>query len=191
MMLGVRRFSLLVLGAGVAACGLLPEPDAGIQITELDTNPRQVHTGGPADGPTGPAVEIVRGRVDELLSVVVQRDAEGVCLAIFRGGNGSTSCGPLPGEAGMGAFGLVSTGGGEQDPVFEVGGIVDSSVASVVLELDDGRRATALLVPLAPAELDASAFLVYLPDPVPNALVAYADDGTELGRLVMTPPVVP
>ncbi len=175
----------------MGGCGLLPEPDAGIQIAELDTNPRQIHTGGPAARPTGPAVEIVRGRVDELLSVVVQRDADGACLAIFRGGNGSTICGPLAGEADMGAFGPVTTGGGERDPVFEVGGIVDSSVSSVVLELDDGSRASALLVPLAPAELDASAFLVYLPEPVPTALVAYADDGTELGRLVMTPPVVP
>lgn len=187
----VDRLSLVALGAAVVGCGLLPRPDVGIQIAELDTNPRQIHTGGPAGTPTGPAVEILRGRVDELLSVVVQRDADGVCLAIFRGGNGSTSCGPLPAEAGMGAFGSVSTGGGEGDPVFEVGGIVDSTVSSVVLELGDGSRASALLVPLAPAEIDASAFLVYLPQRVANHLVAYADDGTELGRLTMTLPAAP
>lgn len=182
------RLTLLVLAAALGGCGLLPEPDAGIRIAELDTTPRQIQTGGPAHRPTGPAVEIIRGRMDELLSVVVQRDGDGACLAIFRGGNGSTSCGPLPGNAEMGPFGQVTTGGGDQDAVFEVGGILDSSVGSVVIELDDGRRASALMVPLGPAEIDGSAFLVYLPRQLPGALVAYAEDGTELARLMITAP---
>lgn len=182
------RVAPYVAAALLVGCGLLPAPDAGIQIAELDTTPRRIETGGPASNPAGPAVEIVRGRVDEILSVVVQRDAAGVCMAIHRGGDGSQICGPLPGEEGMGAFGPVSTGGQEGAPVFEVAGIVDPTVASVILELEDGMRASGLLVPLEPAGIDGSAFFVYLPQIVPNSLVALDQDGDELGRLEMTDP---
>ncbi len=181
----------LILATALAGCGALPAPDVGIQIAELDTTPRRIETDGPADVPTGPAVEILRGRVDEILSVVVQRDAGGLCLAIFRGGHGSTACGPIPGEGGeQGPFGPVSTSG-EGDPVFEVAGTVGPDVASVVLELEDGSRASALLISLEPAEIDASVFLIYLPGLVPNSLVALGADGDELDRLTMRAPNQP
>ncbi len=185
------RLSAVLAAALIVGCGLLPEPDVGIEIAELDATPRQIETGGPADAPEGPAVEIVRGRVDEILSVVVQRGAAGVCLAIYRGAHGSTSCGPIPGEDGvLEPFGMVSSSQ-EGDPVFEVAGIVAPTVASVVLELEDESRASALLVSLQPAEIDASAFFVYLSEGVPHSVVALGPDGEELARLFWAVPNQP
>jgi hypothetical protein len=60
---------------------------------------------------------------------------------------------------------------------------------------EDGREARAVLFPLAPAQVDGSGFVVYLPAEaaVGTAIVARDADGTELGRLeyrgpALTPP---
>ncbi len=177
----------------LGACGLIPAPDAGIAIDDLDTNPRQIETDGPAARPDGPAIEILRGRVaDDLLSVVVQRAVDGVCMGVFRGSHGGSACGPLPGAgvAGAAPFGPILSGSlGDDDPVAETAGIVGRDVASVVIDVGDGRRARATMVSLAPADVDAQAFFIYLPEPTRGSVIALAADGSELGRLViMLPP---
>jgi hypothetical protein len=63
-------------------------------------------------------------------------------------------------------------------------GLVGAEVASVVAELEDGREARAVLFPLAPAQVDGSGFMVYLPADAPQAAIVARDaDGTELERL--------
>lgn len=186
----MRGTVALILGIALTGCGLLPPPDAGIPIGDVDTAARQIRTGGPASAPNGPAVEILRGRIDELLSVVVQRDAVGVCMGISRGAHGGETCSPVPAGGPQDPFGGVSTGGGD-GAVFEIAGISALDVASVVVEIEDGSVARALIVSLEPAGIGANAFFVYLRDLVPHSLVALADDGSELGRLTIVAPILP
>ena len=189
-----RSLACLPILLTVAACGFLAPPDAAVPIDELTVQPRD-RLGTLADAPTGPHIEVLSGRVlGERLAVAVQRDASGVCMAVFRGSNGSEGCGPLPGAEGpLGAhFGMVLSGRALDAPTaepFEVAGMVVPEVSSVVIELSDGRTAGAQLVPLDAALVDAKAFIVYLPgDLAPGDLVARAADGSELERLQFDAP---
>ena len=184
------RFTYLPILLVVAACGLLAAPDAALPIDELTVQPRD-RLGTLAAAPTGPHIEVLSGRVlGERLTVAVQRDASGVCMAVFRGSHGSEGCGPPPGGDGaFGAhFGMVLTGRALDAPAsepFEFAGMVVPDVSSVVVELDDGRTATAQLVSLDAALVDGKVFIVHLPgDAVPGDLVARSADGSELERLV-------
>jgi hypothetical protein len=183
------RFTCLPIVMLVAGCGLLGPPDAAVPIDELTVEPRD-RLGTLAEAPTGPHIEVLSGRVlGERLVVAVQRDASGVCMAVFRGSDGSEACGPLPGADGaLGQhFGMVLPGRALDAPAsepFEVAGMVVPEVSSVVVELDDGRTAAAQLVPLDAALVDAKAFIVHVPgDLAPGDLVARAADGSELERL--------
>ena len=186
--------SIAVTAAVAAGCGLLPAPDAGLPIEELSTEPRELEH-SLADTPTGPHVEVLSGEIGgDHLSVVLQRDAEGACMAIWRGADGSQACGSIAGGALGAAFGVVMVGGvpgpGEEGGgLVELAGIVASDVVAVVAELDDGAEGHARLVSLEAAQVDGQAFLLYLPaGAVPRVLVARGDGGVELERLELHMP---
>ncbi|MDQ4036293.1 MAG: hypothetical protein M3153_10215 [Chloroflexota bacterium] len=175
--------SVVLLG-----CGVIPPPDAGVPIEGVETTGRDL-PGSLADNPNGPHVELMTGDVaGEEVEVAMQRDGDGACLAVRRPPDSSTGCGELPGE--HGPFGVVMTGsapepdGGNETPVMAAG-LVVAEVASVVAVLEDGREARAVLFPLAPARVEGSGFVVYVPAtaPVGSAIVARGADGAELGRL--------
>lgn len=175
------------LSVALVACGVIAPSDAGIPIEDVETTGRDL-PGTLADNPAGPHVELMTGDVaGEEVEFVMQRDGQGVCFAVRRPPDGSQACGPLPGEDGP--FGMVMSGSAPEDdgadgtPVMAAG-LVVAEVASVVAELEDGREAGGVLFPLAPAQVDGSGFVVYLPaDAAQAAIVARDADGTELGRL--------
>jgi hypothetical protein len=186
------------MGAAVAGCGLLPAADAGVPIEELSTEPRELEH-ALADTPTGPHVEVLSGEIGgDHLSVVLQKDAEGACMAVWRGADGSQACGSIAGGALGAAFGLVMVGGvpgpGEEagGGLVELAGIVASDVVDVLAELDDGAEAHARLVSLEAAQVDGQAFLLYLPaGAVPRVLVARDADGADAERLELHMPGAP
>jgi hypothetical protein len=191
----VGRIALAALALGMAGCGSLGEPDAGLPIEDVETSGRML-PGSLAENPTGPHVELLTATVDgRELEIVMQRDGNGVCFALRRPPDSAQSCGPLPGAAGdFGeGFGMVMTGSGpveEGDPPrpLELSGLLSAEVEAVLVEFDDGREARAVLFPLAPAQVEGSGFVVYLPAGAPDhSVVALAADGTELGRLGTMP----
>ena len=177
----------LGIGMALAGCGLMAPPDAGLPIEDVQMSGREL-PGSLADNPTGPHVELMTGDVaGEEVEVAMQRDGAGACFVARRPPESSQTCGPLPGEDGP--FGMVMTGGppeadGANATPVMAAGLVVADVASVVAALEDGREARAVLFPLAPAQLDGSGFVVYLPAGAPQAAIVARDaDGTELGRL--------
>jgi hypothetical protein len=73
-------------------------------------------------------------------------------------------------------FGVISTGGA--DGVTQaVIGMATSDVGTIAIELDSGRRTGALLLPLDAANIDAQAFLAFLPAEAIVAAVIALDDG--------------
>jgi hypothetical protein len=182
----------IAIGVALVGCGVIAPPDAGVPIEGVETTGRDL-PGSLADNPNGPHVELMTGDVaGEEVEFVVQRDGEGVCFAVRRPPDGSQGCGPLPGEDGP--FGMVMSDsppeadGADGTPVMAAG-LVVAEVASVVAELEDGREARAVLFPLAPAQVEGSGFVVYLPADAPQAaIVARGADGAELGRLEYAAP---
>ena len=177
----------LGIGMALAACGVMAPPDAGLPIEDVQMSGREL-PGRLADNPAGPHVELMTGDVaGEEVEVAMQRDGGGVCFVVRRPPASSQSCGPLPGEDGP--FGMVIADGppendGANATPLMAAGLVVAEVASVVAVLEDGREARAVLFPLAPARLDGSGFVVYLPADAPQAaIVARDEDGAELGRL--------
>jgi hypothetical protein len=187
-MRGAPRSVLAILIAAVAAgCGLLPQPDAALPIENLDVEPRRID-GAIANAPTGPNTELLRGFVaGDRLALVAQRDGDGICLAVWRGAHGGTMCGDLPGGDGMGPIGPTMVTGQDAAP-FEVIGIAVPEAAEVVLELDDDRRARAVLVSLGPVGVAGNAFIVHLARAQAHALVALDADGAEIARLTFSGP---
>jgi hypothetical protein len=181
---GATGFAIALVLVG---CGVMAPPDAGLPIEGVETTGREL-PGSLADNPTGPHVELMTGDVaGEEVEAAMQRDGDGVCFVVRRPPESSTACGELPGEDGP--FGMVMTGsapepdGANATPVMAAG-LVVAEVASVVAELEDGREARAVLFSLAPAQVEGSGFVVYLPVDAPQAaIVAYDADGTELERL--------
>jgi hypothetical protein len=177
----------IAIGVALVGCGVVAPPDAGVPIEGVETTGRDL-PGSLADNPSGPHVELMTGDVDgEEVEVAMQRDGDGVCVAVRRPPESSTACGELPGE--QGPFGSVMSGsapepdGGNGTPVMAAG-LVVAEVASVVAVLEDGREARAVLFPLAPAQVEGSGFLIYLPAGAPQAAIVARDaDGAELGRL--------
>lgn len=185
-MRSTRRLAAFAIGLVVTACGLVAPPDAGLPIEGIETTGREL-PGSLASNPTGPHVELLTGEVaGQEIEVVMQRDGNGVCFDVRRAPEGSQSCGEVPGE--NGPFGMVMSSASPADagngmPAM-VAGLVVPQVASVVAELADGRTAQAVLFPLAPAQVEGSGFVLYLPADAPqDAIVARDADGTELGRL--------
>jgi len=183
------RGVVVSLGLLVAGCGLLGDPDAVLPIEDVRTTGREL-PGTLAGNPTGPHVEILTGTVGgEDIEVVAQRDGPGICLAVRRAPEGSTGCGPLPDADPIGrGFGMLLPAGLPPEdgsaPPLQVAGLLSAEVSAVVIELVDGRDARALLFSLAPAEVEGSGFVAYLPaDEVGWSVVALSSDGSELGRL--------
>jgi hypothetical protein len=172
----------------LAACSVvLPAPDAGIPIEDVDTEPRQVEVDAHVASATGPTVEVLRGRVQgSAFALSVHATAEGFCSLLSRDSGTSGSCGPLPGE-GMpefGPFGSFGHGGGDADGAVAVSGVVSKDAAAVWVELDGGERARMLLIDLAPAEIDAQAFVGFLDAGAAlHAIVALDGLGNEIGRV--------
>ncbi len=177
----------IAISIALVGCGVVAPPDAGLPIEGLESTGREL-PGSLADNPTGPHVELMTGDVaGQEVEAAMQRDGGGVCFAVRRPPESSTECGELPGDDGP--FGLVMTGSapephaGNGTPLMAAG-LVGAEVASVVAELEDGREARAVLFPLAPAQVDGSGFVVYLPADAPQAAIVARDaDGTELERL--------
>lgn len=170
----------------VAACSVvISPPDAGVPITEFDTEPRPAQEQN-IEQATGPIIEVARGEVDgDAFSFVVHRSAAGACTFLNRESSGNGSCGPLPGEGlpEFGPFGMMATTGGPDVPA-EVIGLVSGHVASVRVEMEDGTSAQARLVDLAPAEMDAQAFIAFLPPHASvTAVLALDLAGTVVARV--------
>lgn len=175
---------LLVLA--VTACGMLAPPGPALTWESLDLEPRVTDPEPLENIPTGPVVEVLRGRIHGGdVTVTAFRDPSGPCVGMTTSSQSGTGCGGLqPGEDPRhGRFGWISGGAiGTGEPV-ELSGVVGSDVAAVEVELADGRRYPALLVSLAPAEIDARFFVLHLvPEAEPVAVLAVDDDGRILTR---------
>lgn len=184
----------VVLVLAATSCGIAEPPDAGVPLEEVRTTGRPL-PGQLAENPTGPHVELLTAVVaGQEAEVAMQRDGVGACFAVRRPPASLSSCGGLPGEDGpLGSvFGMVVTDGPpESDPGAPIvtAGLVTAEVASVLVELENGSTARAVLFSLDPAGVTGSGFLLYLPtDASPRALVARDDDGEELARLEFSAP---
>lgn len=180
---------LLVL----AACDSLGVPDAGVMLEDVQTTGRAL-PGALAEEPTGPHVELLTAVVaGQDVEVVMQRDGPSVCMAVRRPPASSVGCGPLPGdEPGQRAFGLTFVEGtSETDPdaPSPVAGLVTAAVDSVIIEMEDGSEAAARLFSLAPANVEGTGFIAYVPSGArQRSLIARDADGTELERLEFSGP---
>jgi hypothetical protein len=174
-----RAASVLLVMAIAVGCGLLPPPDAGVPIESLRLEPRPIQ-GDVAPDPAGPAMELLSGRVDGgRLQVVAQPDAGGFCIAVWGGGGGTWCGGPPRGPMGpLDAFSIFAQ---DQAP-YRVVGVTAPEVAEVVLELEGGRRARAMLVSLAPIGVAGHVFVIHLPTADGLALVGLDARGVEISR---------
>lgn len=187
----MRRSVGLVIAPMLAACALLAPPGVAVPIEELDLEPREIR-GAIAERPIGPHMVVLEGEVaGDTLMLVAQADGDGMCLASWRGAEGSQGCGPLPDPARQGHFGITLVGGLDPSPGLprEIVGVVSPAVAAVVVQLRDEAPVEARLVPLAPAQIDAQAFIVYVPfDVIPASVTAVDAEGAELGVLSVLSP---
>jgi len=196
----IRAVAALTAGLLLAACGLEARPDGALPIEDLDLEPRPGEM-APRPAPVGvpppqalsPAVDVARGRVaGQAFRVTAYVLADEVCTDVtFQGGGGAGACGGLPGGMLGPTFGTLGWGGGSRRSV-EVSGIVAAGVAKVQVETQRGPPARALLLSLAPLDLPARMFLVFLPEgSEPIAVVAFAADGSVLDRFELGTPGEP
>lgn len=188
------RLAGIALALILAACGFLETPDAGVPLENVRTTGRAL-PGQLADAPAGPHVELLTATVaGQDIEVVMQRDGAGACVAIRRPPASSTACGAVAGDdAPVGStFGavLVDTPlSSDPSAPLAVAGLVTAEVASIKAELEDGSTARAVLFTLAPADVEGSGFVLYLPaDARQQSLVAFDADGQELERLGFSAP---
>jgi len=193
-----RRYSrptlLVPLALVAAGCGLFAEPDAALPLENVQTTGRQL-PGAMAERPTGPHVELLTGTIDgEELEIAMQRDGDGACFVVRLPPESNDACGAiLDAQALGGGFTLVTPLGADVDDPREgrpliVAGLAVPEVDAVVAELDSGSVARATLFPLAPAQVEGSGFVLALPPETgSHSLVAFAADGTELGRVEYEP----
>ena len=188
------RSSLLGLAVLATGCGLFADADAGLPLENLHTTGRPL-PGSMAERPTGPHVELLTATIagDEV-EIAMQRDGDGVCFVVRLPPESSQACGAVPAQPIGGPFGVVTVlgsgvGGGDPPSVpLIVAGLIAADVDAVIAELDAGTQARATLFPLAPAQVDGFGFLLALPPETgPHALVAFAAEGTELGRVESMP----
>jgi hypothetical protein len=167
----------------LASCSTAGPGGFAVPIDELDLEPRRT-TAAAGHVATGPVVEVARGAIDGAdFAIVVWSEADGMCLFTMSGADGGVACGPGPPGA-LQTVGLVMTDAMGQGGPLEVIGIASPEVEDVVAELPDGRRATAHIVTLDPAEIEGSLFLLVLPHDVgDHEIVMLGADGTELERL--------
>jgi hypothetical protein len=172
----------------LAACDAFGPADAGVPLEDVLTTGRPL-PGSLAETPTGPHVELLTAQVaGQEMEIAMQRDGPGVCMAVRRPPASSESCGPAPGnEPGLRVFGMTLVDSPpEADPAAPtaVAGLVTAAVDSVAIELEDGTEAAARLFSLAPARVEGTGFIVYVPSGArQSALVARDVDGEELERL--------
>ena len=178
----------------LTACGLLDPPDAGVPLEDVRTTGRML-PGQLADAPDGPHVELLTATVaGREVEIVMQRDDAGACVAIRRPPASSTACGAVAGDdAAVGStFGVVlvdAPSSGDPSAPLAVSGLVTAEVGSIRVELEDGSTARAVMFPLAPAGVEGSGFVVYLPaDARQQSLVAFDAGGIELERLEFSAP---
>ncbi len=177
----------------VAACDAFGPADAGVPLEDVLTTGRPL-PGSLAATPTGPHVELLTAEVaGQDMEIAMQRDGPGVCMAVRRPPASSESCGPAPGdEPGLRVFGMTMVDGPpEADPAapIAVAGLVRAEVDSVAIEFEDGTEAAARLFSLAPANVEGTGFIAYVPSGArQSALVARDADGQELERLEFIAP---
>lgn len=189
-----RLLAVVAMSPLFAACAVvMPVPDAGIAVDELDLQPRPGQRDALGEAPTGPVMELVRGTVaGERFSLTAHASRDGACTWMEREMSGGGGCGALPGEGPGGGthFGMIGLGGGDGSPA-EVTGLVSAAVRSVVVETDAGPAA-ATLVSLEPAEIEAQLFIAFVPgDAVVEAVVALDGAGAEIGRIDVGTPLGP
>ncbi len=195
--LGVMAAATLVTVALIVVGGAFGErspsvgpdevADVGVPIESLDLDP--LSSQEPATGVTavGPVVEVARGYADGRafrFTVYRTEPPEGACIELEWASAFGGVCGSMPGEGPTGgAFGGGATGNSSTGLAHEVFGLVAPNVAEVWIETDADERTRAQLVPLAPAEIDATLFIAFLPSGTEaSAWVALDAAGTEIGR---------
>jgi len=186
---------LVIIAAALAACAsIMPPPDSGVSITEMDLEPRIVD--GPPGGPppNGPVVEVARGTVDGAsYRMTVYRQGEGLCIDTAWSSGESLGCGAPPGDAVTGheVFGMTGFSGAD-DAAHDVSGVVRSDVDAVVINTARNGQVQAVMVPLDAADIDAAAFFAFLPPGVDTeALVALGADGEILESFTPLRPAGP
>jgi hypothetical protein len=170
----------------LSACAVLnPVPDPALPIANLDLEPKPGQLEPMIPGEVlGPVIEVATGVVsDSEFTLSLYRSADGFCLSLSAIQYGGVACGPQPEDEQLGSIaqsGLI-------DGTIAIDGTVAADVAAVWVVTDDGRRANALLTPAGLDALDASIFLVFLPEGVHPVMVVAAD---EEGGIVDELPIV-
>jgi len=160
-----------LLAIGIAGCGLLG--------AEVRPDPA-----GNMPQPIGPKIEIGRGEsLGVVWRYVVYQSDMGLCTEVELGSGTSSGCGggppgPEPGSA----IGLMSIGSATGAPT-TIEGFAADDVEEVWIELQDGDRVSATLMPLARAGMDGQVWLAFVPDGRRlQQVVAIGADGDVLGE---------
>jgi hypothetical protein len=166
---------MLLVGAVVGGCAIASVEEA--DPARIPDGPLQAQG---ADA-TGPIVELGRGRSLGIgWRYAVYASGEGWCTQLELTSFSSSGCGDLVPPEGS-AFGSVSTNGAPSEMVTPADGIVSADVAEVWLETSTGQRIRAMLMPLAEAGLEGSAFIGFAPaGSIVRTATAIGADGQEL-----------
>lgn len=177
-----------------------PSEDIALPFERLFTDPLVMGTpavaGVDVDDAVGPVVGIARGRVDgSAFRMVAYRGTEGNCIWFEWGPSGSQACGQVPNHRPPleRTFELTMTSAPNDSHPGSVMGLVSPVATRVWVEDVNGQRASARVFDLAPADIEAHAYLVFLPAALEMRwLVAVDPRGVMVGRLdISSPPSEP
>ncbi len=194
----VVTLTVLALLGQLAPPRVGDDGDAALPVEWIDTEPTVLRVPGIVGIQAGPNAEVVQlavGRADgQTFRLAAWGGSDGTCLWFSWAGSSGSGCGPLPQEGPIagGALGQVS-GNWSGETAGHLDGLAAPGAAAVHVEAVDGRRATAHLLELSAARIDARAFVVFLPAGfTAREVVATNADGAPIGSLDLAgPPEAP
>ncbi len=195
----VALLATAILG-GILQAPRVGDPDevVSLPLRALDLEPTVIRTpsliGMTANDATGPVVQLAHGNAaGSQFRLVAYRSAQGYCVGFAWRGGSAEGCGALPEDDAVGgaAFGLALSRLEPGVPGY-LAGLVASDAAAVHAESARGGHAEALVFGLDEADIDARAFLVFLPVGFDaDSVVALDAQGAQVGRLFVDPGAPP
>ena len=176
-----------VVTAATTACGAVlpvPSPNFGAALVDVDTEPVPADIPPDAPPPAGPVVRLLSGTLaGRPYELIAYRDESGICVATVELDTTGVTCGPPPADgASASHFGTVGVSGGD-GMMTRIEGVVGPAVERLVVDAGDATPYDALLLPIAPADAEGSAFVAVVGGGFTvRQLVALDSDGYVLER---------
>lgn len=164
--------------------GCLPSSrPADVIVTDLDAEPREIPGRQVHEDAHGPVIRFASGSADGITFEISAFDTGAMrCIALELAQSASSGCIPLEELPDDDVLTRLA-GGGTLERVNPEAGLAPPEVASVWVELGDGRRVDARVVDLRPA-LDTSVYFFLLGrDADARVLVAASEAGEVLKRI--------